>query len=81
MLAHHPGIGAGEGAFHIGVHNALGGHFGLDVVVDDLGVILGAYTGQAGTLGLGDAQTFKGVLDVVGHFAPLAAHLGIVGRT
>ena len=77
MLAHHLGIGAGQCAFHIGIHNALGGHFGLDVVVDDLGVILGADTGQAGTLGLGDTQTLKGVLDVVGHFAPLAAHLGI----
>ena len=77
MLAHHLGIGAGEGAFHIGVHNALGGYFSLDVVVNHLGVILSTDTGQAGALGLGDAQTLKGVLDVVGHFAPLAAHLGI----
>ena len=77
MLAHHLGIGAGQGAFHIGVHNALGGYFSLDVVVNHLGVILSTDTGQAGALGLGDAQTFKGVLDVVGHFAPLAAHLGV----
>ena len=77
MLTHHLGIGAGEGAFHIGVHNALGGYFSLDVVVNHLGVILSTDTGQAGALGLGDAQTLKGVLDVVGHFTPLAAHLGI----
>ena len=46
MLAHHLGIGTGEGAFHIGVHNALGGYFSLDVVVNHLGVILSTDTGQ-----------------------------------
>ena len=77
VLAHHLGVGAGEGAFHVGVHHALSGHLGLDVVVHHLGVVLGAHARQRCPLGLGDAQPLKGVLDVLGHVAPLAAHLGV----
>ena len=77
MFAHHLGIGAGKGTLHIGVHYALCGYLGLDIVVYHLGVVLRAHAGQRSTLGLGDAQTLKGVLDVLGHIPPLAPHLGV----
>ena len=45
-----------------------------DLVVDDLGLVLGSDTGdQALLLGLGDAQPVVGVLDVVGQVFQLAA--------
>ena len=77
VALHHVGIGPGEGALDVGIDDALGGDFGLDVVVDHLGVILRAHTGQRGPLGLGDTQTLEGVLDVLRHLAPLAPHLGV----
>ena len=77
VLLHHVGVGAGQGALHIGVDDALRGDLLLDVVVNDLGVVLCADARQARALGLRNAQTLKGVLDVVGHLAPLAAHLGV----
>ena len=77
VLLHHVGVGAGQGALHIGVDDALRGDLLLDVVVNDLGVVLCADARQARALGLRNAQTLKRVLDVIGHFAPLAAHLGV----
>ena len=73
----HVGVGAGEGAFHVGVDDALRGHLGFDVVVDHLGVVLRPHAGQRSPLGLGNAQALKGVLDVLRHLAPLAPHLGV----
>ena len=66
-----------EGALHIGVDHTLGCHLGPDVVVHQLGVILGAYAGQRLALRLGDAQPLKGVLDVLGHVFPVILHFGV----
>ena len=77
VLLHHVGVGAGQGALHVGVNNTLGGDFLLDVVIDDLGVVLRTDARKARTLGLGDAQALKRVLDILGHIAPLAAHFGV----
>ena len=77
MLLHHIGVGAGQCALHIGVDDTLRGNFLFYIVVNDLGVVLRTHAGQTRTLGLRDAQTLKGVLDVVRHLAPFAAHLGV----
>ena len=77
VALHHVGIGTVQGTFDVGVDDALRGDLSLDVVVDHLGVILRADTGQRSSLGLRDAQTLEGVLDVLGNFAPLAPHLGV----
>jgi hypothetical protein len=45
-----------------------------DLVVDDLGLVLGGDAGdQALLLGLGDAQAVVGVLDVLGQVLPRVA--------
>ena len=77
VLADHVGILAVQGALHIGVHHAQGRDLFPDVVVDQLGVILSAYTGQRFPLGLGDAQGVKRILDLLGDLGPLGAHLGV----
>ena len=48
------------------------------LVVDDLGLVLRAHTGQVLALGLGDAQLLEGVLDLVGQVIPGLA--GLLGR-
>ena len=77
VLADHVGILAVQSALHIGVHHAQGRDLFADVVVDQLGVILSAYTGQRFPLGLGDAQGVKRILDLLGDLGPLGAHLGV----
>ena len=53
-----------------GVHDAHLGRGILHGVVDELGVVLCADAGEVGLLGLGDAQTVEGVLDVVRDVVP-----------
>ena len=48
-----------------------------DLVVDDLGLVLGADAGQELALGLGDAEPIERLLDVLGHVVPRA--LGALG--
>ena len=43
-----------------------------DLVVDDLGLVLGADAGEELALGLGDAEAVERVLDVVGDVVPRA---------
>ena len=47
------------------------------LVVDDLGLVLGADAGEELALGLGDAEAVEGLLDVVGDVVPRA--LGALG--
>ena len=56
VLLHHVGVGAGQGALHIGVDDALRCDLLLDVVVNDLGVVLCADARQARALGLRSAR-------------------------
>ncbi len=49
----------------------------MDLVVDDLGLVLGADAGQESALGLRDAQAVEGLLDVLGDVVPRA--LGALG--
>ncbi len=49
----------------------------VDLVVDDLGLVLGADAGEELALGLGDPQAVERVLDVLGHVVPGA--LGALG--
>ena len=77
VLAHDGLVLRVERVLDRGVDDALLGHLILHVVIDDLGVVLGADAGQAVTLGLRDAQALEGVLDVVGHIVPVACLLGL----
>ena len=60
---------------HVGEDHALGLELLVDLVVDDLGLVLGADAGEELALGLGDAEPVEGVLDVLGDLGPVAAVL------
>ena len=60
---------------HVGEDHALGLELLVDLVVDDLGLVLGADPGEEFALRLGDAEPVEGVLDVLGDLAPVAAVL------
>ena len=77
VLAHHVGVFALQGALHVGIHHALGGHGVLHVVIYQLGVVLRAHAGQRFPLGLRDAQPLEGLLDVLRHVLPVIAHFGV----
>ena len=74
VLAHHVGVLAVERALHVGIDHALSCHLGADVVVHQLGIVLGAHAGQRLALRLGNAQTLKGILDVLRHVFPVVLH-------
>ena len=48
----------------------------VHLVVDDLGLVLGADAGEELALGLGDAEAVERPLDVLGHVVP-----GALGRS
>ena len=60
---------------HVGEDHALGLELLVDLVVDDLGLVLGADPGEEFALRLGDAEPVEGVLDVLRDLAPVAAVL------
>jgi hypothetical protein len=65
-----PEVGAHEllvlaqAGVHVEEDHALGLEVGLELVVDDLGLVLRADAGQELALGLGDAEPVPGLLDV-----------------
>ncbi len=61
-----------KGGVHVGEDHALGLELLVDLVVDGLGLVLGADAGEELALGLGDAEAVEGVLDVLGDLAPAA---------
>ena len=77
MLPHHIRIFPIQGTLHIGIDYALGCHFFPDIVIYQLGIVLGAHTGEGLPLRLWDPQFFEGILDVLRHFGPFGAHMGI----
>ncbi len=60
---------------HVGEDHALGLELLVDLVVDDLGLVLGADAGEEFALRLGDAEPVEGVFDVLRDLAPVAAVL------
>ena len=74
VLAHEVLVLA-QGGVHVGEDHALGLELLVDLVVDDLGLVLGADPGEELALRLGDAEAVEGVLDVLGDLAPVAAVL------
>ena len=64
-----------QGGVHVGEDHALRLELLVDLVVDDLGLVLGADAGEELALRLGDAEPVEGVLDVLGDLAPVAAVL------
>ena len=58
---------------HVGEDHALRLELLVDLVVDDLGLVLGADAGEELALGLGDAEPVEGVLDVLGDLVPVGA--------
>ena len=77
MLLHHLRIRSVQSAFHIGINHALLLNLLAHIMVHKLAVILRAHACQAGLLGLGNAQTLEGVLNIVGNILPFALHLSI----
>ena len=83
MVLYHIGIFAGQGTLHIGVNNALLRNLLADVVVDELGVVLGTYACERGALRLRDPELFKGILDLLRDLGLVPFHLCVgtdVGR-
>jgi hypothetical protein len=77
VLAHEVLMLAQAGV-HVHEHDALLLELLVDLVVDDLGLVLRAHTGQELALGLGDAEAVEGLLHVLGDVVPGA--LGPLGR-
>ena len=77
VLLDHLRIRAVHSAFQVCIDHALGGHFLSHIVVHQLGVILGAYTGKGLALCLGNAQALKCIFNIFGHIGPLGAHFGV----
>ena len=64
-----------QGGVHVGEDHALLLELLVHLVVDDLGLVLGADAGEELALRLGDAEPVEGVLDVLGDLVPVAAVL------
>ena len=77
ILVHHVGVFALERALHVGVDDALCSHFVPDVVIHELGVVLRADAGKRFALRLRDAETLKGVFNVLRDVLPVAFHVGL----
>ena len=77
VVLYHIGIFTGQGTFHIGIDNALLLNLLADIVVDELGVVLGTHTGEGGALRLRDPKLFEGVLDLFRNLGPVTLHLCI----
>ena len=77
VVLYHIGIFTGQGTFHIGVDNALLRNLLADIVVDELGVVLGAHACEGGALRLRDPKLFEGVLDLLRNLGPVPLHLCI----
>ena len=75
VVLYHIGIFAGQGTLHIGVNNALLRNLLADVVVDELGVVLGTHACEGGALRLRDPELFEGVLDLFRNLGPVPFHL------
>ena len=83
VVLYHIGVFAGQGALHICVDDALLRNFLADVVVDELGVVLGTDACERGALRLRDPELFKGILDLLRDLGPVPFHLCVgtdVGR-
>ena len=83
VFFYHIGVFAGQGALHICVDDALLRNFLADVVVDELGVILGTDACERGALRLRDPELFKGILNLLRDLGPVPLHLCVgtdVGR-
>ena len=74
VLAHEVLVLA-QGGVHVGEDHALLLELLVHLVVDDLGLVLGADAGEELALRLGDAEPVEGVLDVLGDLGPVAAVL------
>ena len=77
VVLDHIAIGTVQSTLDVGVDDALGRNFRTDVVVNELGVILGADTGEGLPLRFGDTEAFKRILDVFRNVFPLAGHAGL----
>ena len=77
VFFYHIGVFAGQGALHICVDDALLRNFLADVVVDELGVVLGTHACEGGALRLRDPKLFEGVLDLFRNLGPVTLHLCI----
>ena len=58
---------------HVGEDHALSLEVLVDLVIHDLGFVLGTDSGEELPLGLGNAEAVEGSLDVLGHVVPRPA--------
>ena len=66
-----------ESRIKVGIDDALLDEFVLNAVIDDFRVVLSADTGQGRLFRFGNAQSVKGIFDIVWYFVPIGLHLGI----
>ena len=77
ILVHHIGVLALERALHVGIDDALRSHFVPDVVIHELRIVLCTDAGKRFALRLRDAETLKGVFNVLRDVLPVAFHVGL----
>ena len=77
VFLNHVRILACQRGFHIRVDDTLLRHEILQIVVDKLGVVLGADTGQIFMLGLRDAQLVERGFDLLRDLVPGALHFRV----
>ena len=75
VILYHLCVGAVHGALEICIDHALFRDLLLHIVIDELGIILRADTGQRLSLRLRNTELLKGVLDFLRNFRPLRIHL------
>lgn len=61
VVLYHISIFTGQGTLHIGVDDALLCDLLADIMVDELGVVLGTHAGEGGALRLRDPELFEGL--------------------
>ena len=66
-----------EARVHVEEEHALRLEVGLELVVDDLRLVLGADAGEELALGLGDAEAVPGLLDVGREILPDPAWVSV----
>ena len=77
MLLHHICIFTGQCTLHIGIDNTLCSDFLTNIVINQLGIILGTDTGQWLSLCFRNTQTLKCILNIFRHIGPFGFHLRI----
>ena len=77
MAADHLGVFAVHRAFQVRIDDALRRNLFANIVIHKLRIVLRADARQGFALRLRNAETLKGILDILRHIFPVVLHLGV----